>query len=132
MCNCVKFGSFWVESRLGFDGEILTKREREMPKICTILTTTGRKKDAKKLSKVLLRKNLAACIQITCTKSHFVWENKVRKNREFLLLIKTTCKNRKKIRRIFDKAHPYKLPEFVYFKANSSKAYKKWMKSVLC
>lgn len=102
-----------------------------MPKICVILTTIADKKCAKKLSAILLRKNLAACIQRVRIKSHFVWRGRIAREREYLLIIKTTRKNRKKIKRIFDLHHPYKLPEFVYFKANASKKYKKWVESII-
>lgn len=98
-----------------------------MPKICVILTTTADKKSAKKLSAILLRENLVACIQRIRIKSRYIWKNKVQDGREFLLIIKTLRKNRKGIKAIFDSHHPYELPEFVYFRAESSKAYKKWV-----
>ncbi len=100
-----------------------------MPKICIILTTTDNKKSAKKLSAILLRKNLAACIQRIRIKSRYVWKDEVQNECEFLLIIKTLRKNRKKIKAIFDSHHPYELPEFVCLKADSSKAYKKWVAS---
>ena len=94
------------------------------------MTTCGSKKSAKKLSGILVREKLVACVQIMRIKSRYLWKNKVRFEREFLLIIKTLRKNRKKIKHIFDSHHPYKLPEFVCFDADSSKEYKKWIKSV--
>lgn len=102
-----------------------------MAKMCVILTTINDKKGAKKLSAILLRKNLAACIQRVRIKSHYVWRGRIAREREYLLIIKTTRKNRKKIKRVFNSHHPYKLPEFVRLKAKSSKAYKEWIKSVV-
>lgn len=101
-----------------------------MPKICVILTTTANKKSAKKLSAILLRKNLVACIQRIRIKSRYMWKNELQNERECLLIIKTIRANRKKIKAIFDSHHPYELPEFVCFKADSSKAYKKWVANV--
>lgn len=101
-----------------------------MPKICVILTTTADKKSAKKLSAILLRKNLAACIQRIRIKSRYMWKNELQNEGEFLLIIKTIRANRKRIKAIFDLHHPYELPEFVCFKADSSKAYKKWVANV--
>lgn len=100
-------------------------------KICVIMTTCGNKKSTKTLSDILIRKKLAACVQMTRIKSRYLWKNEIRFEREFLLIIKTLCKNRKKIKRVFDSHHPYELPEFVCFDANSSKKYKKWIKSVV-
>ncbi len=102
-----------------------------MPKICVILTTTADKKSANQLSAILLRKNLAACIQRIRIKSRYMWKDEVQNDREFLLIIKTLRKNRKKIKAIFDSHHPYELPEFVCLKADSSKAYKKWVEKSL-
>ena len=99
-------------------------------KICIIMTTCGSKKSAKKLSCILVREKLVACAQMIGIKSRFVWKNKVQNEREFLLIIKTLRKNRKKIKHIFDSHHPYKLPEFVCFDTDSSKEYKRWIKSV--
>ena len=101
-----------------------------MPKICVILTTTADKKSAKKLSAILLRENLVACIQRIRIKSRYMWKNELQNEREFLLIIKTIRANRKKIKAIFDSHHPYELPEFVCLKADSSKAYKKWVANV--
>ena len=100
-------------------------------KICVIMTTCGDKKSTKTLSDILIRKKLAACVQMTRIKSRYLWKNEIRFEREFLLIIKTTNANHKKIRRIFGKYHPYELPEFVCFDANSSKKYKRWIKSVV-
>lgn len=98
-----------------------------MPKICIILTTTAKKNSAKKLSAILLSKKLAACIQRVRIKSRFVWKGRVEAECEYLLIIKTLRKNRKKIKRVFDSHHPYKLPEFVWFDGGASKRYKKWV-----
>ena len=102
-----------------------------MKKICVIMTTCGDKKSANSLSKILVHKKLVACVQVIGIKSRFVWKNKVQNEREVLLILKTLRKNRKKIKHIFDSHHPYKLPEFVCFDADSSKKYKKWIKSVV-
>lgn len=100
-------------------------------KICIIMTTCGSKKSAKKLSGILVREKLVACAQMIGIKSRFVWENEVQSEREVLLILKTLRKNRKKIKRVFDSHHPYKLPEFVCFGVDSSKEYKKWIQSVV-
>ena len=102
-----------------------------MKKICAIMTTCGDKKSADSLSKVLIRKKLVACVQVIGIKSRYIWKNEMRFEREFLLIIKTLRKNRKKIKRIFDSHHPYELPEFMCFDADSSKKYKGWIESVV-
>ncbi len=100
-------------------------------KICVILTTTNSKKSAKKLAKNLLQKRLAACIQTSTIKSRYMWDNRPVCEKEYLLIIKTTAKNQKPIKRYFAKKHPYKIPEFISIKGRSAKNYKKWLKGVL-
>lgn len=102
-----------------------------MAKICVIMTTCSDKKSAKKLSVILLRENLVACVQMIRIKSRYVWKNKLQNEKEILLIIKTTQKNCKKILAVFDSHHPYELPEFACFKAQSSKKYKKWVENVV-
>lgn len=100
-------------------------------KICVILSTIDNKKSAKKLIDYLLKEKLAACIQQSTIKSRYVWEKHIVSEKEFLLIIKTTHKNRKKIKRYFAKYHPYKVPELIILKGKSSKNYKQWINSVL-
>ncbi|MGX2982612.1 divalent-cation tolerance protein CutA [Helicobacter sp. 23-1045] len=98
-----------------------------MAKICVIMTSCGDEKSADLLSEMLVREKLAACVQIQRIKSRYLWQGELRFEREFLLIIKTLRKNRKKIKRVFKAHHPYELPEFVCFDADSSKEYSAWI-----
>lgn len=99
--------------------------------ICIMLTTIDNKKYAKKITRHLLKTKLAACIQQNSIKSRYVWENRIVCEKEFLLNIKTTLKNRKKIKRYLAKHHPYKVPEYIAIKGKCAKNYKKWLDCAL-
>ena len=93
-----------------------------------IQSSTSNKKEAKKIAKILLKKKLAACVQISKINSLYTWQNSLNEEKEFLLSIKSTRKKINKIFKLIKKIHSYDLPEFVVFKIDkSSKKYKKWL-----
>lgn len=93
-----------------------------------IQTTTNKKKEAKHISSILIKKNLAACIQISKVKSLYMWKNKIENEKEFLLTIKTKKCHFKEIRNIIKNIHSYDLPEIISFKIQkSSKEYKEYI-----
>lgn len=92
-----------------------------------ILTTIDSKKAAKKLSQNLLKKNLAACINLIKAKSFYLWEGKFCKDREILMIIKSA--KPKKTMKFIKKNHPYELAELVNLSPKFvEKEYKKWIK----
>ncbi len=97
-------------------------------KFSIILTTTSSKKEANFLSKKLLNKKLAACIQINKIKSYYTWKDKVCIDREFRLLIKSKTKDFSKIKKFIISNHPYEVPEIIQIPiTNGSKKYLNWI-----
>ena len=91
-------------------------------------TTLDNKKQARKIIKKLLSKNLIACAQIQKISSLYRWEGNLCNDKEFLLIFKSRPKKRKKLCRILTKLHPYKVPEIACVRVDSwGKAYKKWL-----
>ena len=89
-----------------------------------IQTTCANKKEAKKIAQILVKKKLAACVQISKVTSIYMWENKLCVDKERLLFIKTKNKNFKKIKRKIKENHSYDLPEIIEIKiTNASKEY---------
>ena len=58
-------------------------------KFITIETTYPNLTAAKKLAKILLEKNLAACVQFTTIKSMYLWQEKIENSTEILVKIKS-------------------------------------------
>ena len=98
-----------------------------------IIKTSSDKQDIlKKICNIILEKKLAGCINIipNCL-SFFTWENKIQKNKENLLLIKTLKINETKIYNIIKKFHNYKTPEIITIKVNNVEDdYFKWLTEV--
>lgn len=94
-----------------------------------IQTTTNSYKEAKKIARILIKKNLAACVQISKVKSFYQWDKKLCEDKEYLLNIKTKKENYKKIKREIKENHSYDLPEIIGIKIVSlSKEYKNFIK----
>ncbi len=80
---------------------------------CVVLSTTGNREEAEKLAHSLVSNGLAACVQITEITSYYVWDGKVNKEPEFLLLVKTTYEAYPKVEEFISQNHSYKVPEIV-------------------
>ena len=93
-----------------------------------ILTSTDSKTIADKISNELVKKNLSPCVQIiNNVLSTYKWSNKVIKEAEFLLLIKTTESNINKCKKSIEEMHNYETPEIICLKSNIiNNKYKKW------
>ena len=83
-----------------------------------------------KICKTLLQNKLIACANIIPNSfSYFFWDDKLQKNKEFIIIIKTIKKNEKKVYDIVKKLHNYEIPEIITLKvANIEKSYEKWAK----
>ena len=79
-------------------------------------------------AKAIIQKNLAACVNVVKTESHYKWKGKLVEDGEFLLIIKTAGKNYKKLESFVKKNHPYELPEIIRVPVTGGlKAYLDWV-----
>ena len=75
-----------------------------------LLTTVAKKSDARKLAMATLNHRAAACIQIVSgIESHYVWKGKKTTSREFILIAKTSPRQRKPLEKLWKKLHPLRL-----------------------
>ncbi len=98
-------------------------------KAIIVQTTCSSKKEAKSIAKILLKHKLAACIQTHKIKSFYIWEDKLCKDKEFLLNIKTKKENFPKLEKTIKKLHSYDVPEIICIKLyKTSKEYMDFIK----
>ncbi len=85
---------------------------------------------AKKIARHLIRKKLAACVNIIPkVTSVYEWQDKIYEDAEVMLLIKTPTGNVKRLKAEVLALHPYEVPEFVVLKSTDvSSAYFGWAK----
>jgi len=82
-------------------------------KLIIVQTTCASKSEAKEIAKVLIKKRLAACIQLSEIKSFYEWQGEFCEDNEVLLSIKTKKDNFKKIKSKIKELHSYDVPEII-------------------
>ena len=97
-----------------------------------VLVTASSKKEAKKITNVILEKKIAACVNmIPGIKSLFHWKGKIDKASEVLLIIKTRKDLFKKLEKIVKQNHSYAVPEIIALSVvQGSKDYLDWIDNV--
>jgi len=98
-----------------------------------VFTTTPNKNEAEELARKLVEEKLAGCVQVVPQiTSFYQWENKVQKDEEYLLLIKTLPGNFDRLAEFIKSNHSYTVPEIVAVEAKKvSEGYLKWLKEAV-
>jgi periplasmic divalent cation tolerance protein len=79
-----------------------------------LLTTAGSRDEADLLANELVRRELAACVNILGPMtSVYRWKGKIESSNEFLLIIKTTEDAFEQVRQAIRGLHSYEVPEFI-------------------
>jgi len=93
-----------------------------------IVSTFPSKQSVTSIAKLLVKKKLAACVNITKISSVYTWEEKIENRDEYLALFKTTKKNQSTLKKELKKLHPYDVPEIVEINVESiNQPYMKWL-----
>lgn len=93
-----------------------------------IVSTYPDKKTVTKTANELVKKRLAACVNISKISSIYPWKGKIENTSEFLVLFKTTQKNKNALKKAIKKMHPYDIPEIVEINISSiNQPYLKWL-----
>ncbi len=97
-----------------------------------LLTTYPNKpRELKKFIIAILKQWLAKCInRINYIKSYYIWEWKIVKDEEKLLVIKTSEDKKEKLEKRIKKNHPYEVPELIWIKPDDvDEKYLDWINS---
>ena len=93
-----------------------------------IISTYPDKKSISSIANELVKKKLAACVNITKISSIYSWQGKIENSSEFIAIFKTTYKNKKALKEKIKETHPYEVPEIAEVDISSiNKPYLKWM-----
>lgn len=98
-----------------------------------VLTTTPSVEEAETLAQKIVEAKLAACVQVLPQiKSVYFWENRVQKESESLLLIKTLDAKFAPLETFIQENHSYEVPEIVALQASeAAESYLNWIKNSL-
>ncbi len=94
-----------------------------------VLTTYPDSKSAMKAAELLVEKNLAKCVNVMALESSiYKWKGKLKKGKEFLLIIKAADSFYPKIELAIKTDHPYELPEVIELPVTGGlKSYLDWV-----
>jgi periplasmic divalent cation tolerance protein len=93
-----------------------------------IISTYPDQKTVKKTANELIKKRLAACVNISKISSIYSWKGKLEDTSEFLAIFKTTQKNKNSLKKAIKKMHPYDVPEIAEIDIRSvNQPYLKWL-----
>lgn len=103
-----------------------------MTNYCIIMTSCASAQIKDKITNALLKNKLAACIQSQIINSSYLWQGKITKNQEELLMIKTKINLYEKIAKLIRDNHDYQIPEIIAIPiiAGDSK-YFSWIEEIL-
>ena len=93
-----------------------------------MITTESNKKNAKNLSKLLIKKKMAACVSMKSIHSVYEWKGSIEESKEVELVIKSKPKLKNDLIIFLKKKTTYDIPQIISKKFNSEKEYSKWLK----
>ncbi|MCO5051033.1 MAG: divalent-cation tolerance protein CutA [Verrucomicrobiae bacterium] len=95
-----------------------------------VLVTAPNLKTARHLAKLALSKRLIACANLLPQiESHYLWQGRLERSFEVLLLLKTVRSRVPALQRLILEAHPYDTPEFVVLNITAgAKRYLDWVR----
>ena len=93
-----------------------------------IVSTFPSKQSVTSIANRLVKKKLAACVNITKISSVYTWKGKIENQSEYLAFFKTTKKNKQILKKELEKLHPYDVPEIAEINVESiNQPYMKWL-----
>jgi periplasmic divalent cation tolerance protein len=95
-----------------------------------VLVTCGSIIEARRIATAVVRKRLAACVNIVLgpVQSIYRWKGKVQSAREILMVIKTSAKRLKELEGEVKRLHRYDVPEFIVVPISAgSREYLAWV-----
>lgn len=106
------------------------KNDAQTPALLAVLTSVGTEQQALDIAHALVKRRLAACVNILPgARSIFRWKGKVQQDAELLLVIKTLASNFEAVRGVIKELNAYELPEIVAFPAAmADAAFAAWVK----
>ncbi len=79
-----------------------------------VLTTLNKEDDAYKIARTLVEERLAACITVLPSGTSFYWwKEKIEKEKEHVLLVKTKKNMYNRLEERVRDLHPYEIPEII-------------------
>ena len=102
-----------------------------MPALAILVTTVDSLVQAQRLTRAVIEKKLAACVQVTPLVSHYVWEGSYCETNEFKLEMKLRAEDYPILADFVRSAHNYETPEIIRLSVEAVEpAYLAWVYEV--
>lgn len=100
-----------------------------MDKFLVAFSTTDKEEEAAKIASTLVGEGVAACVNIVPgIRSIYKWKDELFDEKELLMIIKTTIKNKEALKARLKELHHYDVPELVFFNITDGlPQYLKWI-----
>ena len=96
---------------------------------CMVMTAVDEEAAAEKLAQQLVDARLVACVQIQEVTSFYAWQGQSRRDKEYLLLIKSRQSLYTAIEAFIREHHSYQVPEILQVPVTAGSAdYLAWMR----
>ena len=94
-----------------------------------VLSTAGSEQEAHKIAHILVKRRLAACVNILPrVQSIYRWKGEIESAQEWLLLIKTRADKFPAVRDAIGELHSYEVPECIVLEIeDGSLSYLQWL-----
>jgi periplasmic divalent cation tolerance protein len=93
-----------------------------------VFSACANKEEALKIAGELLKRRVAACVNLLPIRSLYRWKGRVRNESEYLLIIKTRSELFEGVRELISELSSYEVPEIVSVKIdNGLSSYLKWI-----
>lgn len=104
-----------------------------MTEYIQVLTTVEHRDDAEKIARTLVKRRIAACVQIMGPfTSFFQWQGKLDSAQEYLCVIKSRNDLFQELENIIKSMHPYEVPEILATQiTRGGKDYLNWLEEEL-
>ncbi len=83
------------------------------PRMFKVVLVTASETDGPKIAEALVKKNVAACVNIIPVRSIYKWKDKVEDDKESLLIIKTKDTKIDQLKKSIKELHSYEVPECI-------------------
>ena len=102
-------------------------------RFAVVLVTAPDLSTGRKLARAVLKRRLAACVNVLpAIESHYWWEGKIENGREVLLVFKSSAELLNSLERCILQNHPYDTPEFLCLRVDRGNArYLEWLAASL-
>jgi len=96
-------------------------------KMMLVYVVCASEKEAEKIASAAVKERLAACANYWPCRSVFEWKGRLEKQKEAILVLKTTGGKLKPLVRRMKQLHSYELPCICWWKEHADSPYENWV-----